>query len=160
VHDNSIGHNLDQALVSLPSEYVISGRGEARFVIGPRGAFVLLPTGTGDRDIADAAHHLQELTVSTRDALCRHLSWVPFLDGLLVAATAPPRHAGVTIAPVDLVRVVLTEGPEAIDLATLNAVRAAIRTGSLGPWKMGVAADDRIDLCDPIDSPSRLPSRR
>lgn len=141
---------MDAVLASLPPAYFVAGQDDARFVVGPGGAFVLLPTATTDADFQRAADRLHDLAMTTRDALCDHLTWVPFLDALLVITGDPPRATDVTVAPLDLVRVVLTEGPTMIQPLTLTAIREAVRTSKLDGWRVGLGnSDARIDLCDP-----------
>jgi hypothetical protein len=160
------GHPLpaavDRVLTGLPSNYVVAVHGEARFVAGTAAAFVLLPTPTRGPALAEAAHTVRQLAERTRGGLCDHLAWVPFLDTLLVSSNRFVRRSDVTVAPVDLLAVVLTEGPPVIDRASLGAIRSAVLRRRLGDWRMAperdphgqdrleVAADARIDLCDRI----------
>ena len=141
---------MDAVLASLPPAYFVAGQDDARFVVGPGGAFVLLPTATTPSELHRAADRLHELAMTTRDALCDHLTWVPFLDALLVITGEVPRSTEVTVAPLDLVRVVLTEGPTMIQPLTVTAIREAVRTSKLDGWRVGLGTGDaRIDLCDP-----------
>lgn len=147
---NPIRQDMDAVLASLPPAYFVAGQDDARFVVGPGGAFVLLPTDSAPADVTRAAERLHGLALTTRDALCDHLTWVPFLDALLVFTGDPPRSTEVTVAPLDLVRVVLTEGLAMIQPTTLTAIREAVRTAKLDGWRVGLGAGDaRIDLCDP-----------
>ena len=147
---NLIRQDMDAVLASLPAAYFVAGQGDARFVVGPGGAFVLLPTATAPAEFHRAADRLHDLAMSTRNALCDHLTWVPFLDALLVITGDPPRSTEVTVAPLDLVRDVLTEGPTMIHSLTLTAIREAVRTSKLDGWRVGLGESNaRIDLCDP-----------
>jgi hypothetical protein len=160
------GHPLpaavDRVLRTLPANYVVAADGEARFVAGPAAAFVLLPTPTRGPALAEAAAAVRQLAERTRSGLCDHVAWVPFLDTLLVSSNRFVRRADVTVAPVDLLAVVLTEGPPLIDRESLGAIRAAVLRRRLGDWRtitdrdgaredrLGAAPDARINLCDRI----------
>jgi hypothetical protein len=146
---------VDAVVQALPERYLVGGCDDARFVIGPTGAFVLLPGTSPVRALTRDADRLHRLTEVTRDALCDHLTWVPFLDALVVTAGDLVRSAEVTVAPLDLLNVVLTEGPEVIDRPTLVAVREALAAGHLDGWTPIaelIGADARIDLCDPAEA--------
>jgi hypothetical protein len=146
--DDPMPRRMDRVLASLPPLYVVAASGTARFVVGPSGAFVLLP---GSPDGVDhAAARLDLLVQSTRTALCDHLAWVPFLDALLVSDADVKQRAPVTIVALDLLHDVLTEGPRMIDDPTLGCIREAVRAERLDHWTVGSgAAAARIDLCDP-----------
>lgn len=143
-----IRDRLDDVLATLPSSYVVAGQNGARLVVGPHGAFVLLPAGG---DLQQAADRLAKLTSITREAMCEHLTLVPFLDALAVTSGATPRHAPVTVAPLDLLTDVLTHGPEVIDSSTLDTIRHAVRATALDGWSVGLTAvngDGEINLRD------------
>lgn len=147
-----LDHRIDEVLSSLPDAYVVAGQGSARLVVGPCGAFVLQPA---DTDLSAAAARLNRLTAITREAMCDHVTLVPFLDALAVTAGEAPRHAAITVAPLDLLADVLTHGPEVIDRPTLNALRDAVRAATLDGWRVGVGiTGDKIDLCDPAQPTS------
>jgi hypothetical protein len=156
LHDDPMQRRLDGVLSSLPPLYVVATGDDARFVAGPSGAFVLLPhleTNRNGAGISAAATRLDQLVQSTRTALCDHLSWIPFLDSLLVSEADIKGPTPVTIVALDLLHDVLTEGPAVIDGATLAAIRAAVRAERLDHWTVGSAdGAARIDLCDPAPS--------
>jgi hypothetical protein len=173
------GHPLpaavDRIVAELPPDFVVARDGDARFVAGPAGAFVLMPTPARGPVVDDAAARVHRLARRTRSDLGDHVAWVPFLDALLVSAGGLGRRPDITVAPVDLLAVVLTEGPRVIDGATLAAVRRVVAQRRLGPWRAavmavvptpapaprsGAAADGgRIDLCDTSDpSPATSPT--
>jgi hypothetical protein len=114
-----------------------------------------------------AARRVLDLAARTRAEVGEHVAWVPFLDSLLVSASRLVRRTDVTVAPVDLLGVVLTEGPPVIDGAILAALHRAVADGRLGHWRaVGdgrgaevVTGDGRIDLCETVDA-SRAASRR
>ena len=141
---------IDEVLSSLPQGYIVATQGDARLVLGPTGAFVLLPAGRITDDVAATAHRLAHLVLVTRNALCDHLTWVPFLDALLVTSADPPRDVDVTVVPHDLVRDVLIEGPTVITLGTLNSIREALRSTRIDGWQIGTGAPGaNINLRDP-----------
>jgi hypothetical protein len=173
------GHPLpaavDRVIADLPPDFVVAQDGEARFVAGPAGAFVLMPTPARGPAVDDAAARVHRLARRTRSELGDHVAWVPFLDALLVSTSGLVRRPDVTVAPIDLLAVVLTEGPRVIDRPTLAAVRRILAQRRLGPWRAALpdiepapatvslsetaAAGGRIDLCDTSDpSPATSPT--
>lgn len=143
-----LGDRIDAMLAGLPPAYVLAHQDAARLVVGPYGAFVIHPA---DGDVAAAADRLTELTSTTRNALFDHLTWVPFVDAIVVTRTTRPRNHQATVVPLDLLADVLTQGREVVDAGTLNAIRDAVRTARLDGWRVGDgSAGDRIDLCDPV----------
>jgi len=147
--DDPMPRRMDRVLSTLPPIFVVAASESARFIVGPSGAFVLLPTTTPG-GVSGAAARLDLLVQSTRSALCDHLSWVPFLDSLLVSEVDVKGRAPVTIVALDLLHDVLVEGPAMIDPATLTCIRNAVRAERLDHWTVGTAASAaRIDLCDP-----------
>jgi len=148
---DEIRSRMDAVLTSLPAVHVLAGQGDARLVVGPAGAFVLVPSTTARPDLLDAARRLEALAGTTREALCAHLAWIPFLDGLVVTADDPPRSLHLTSAALDLLPTVLTEGPKVIDAATIATIRDVIRRSALDGWQAGIRRrDGKIDLCDPV----------
>jgi hypothetical protein len=176
------GHPLpsavDELLTSLAPDIVVAADGDARLVVAPVGAFVLAPTPARGPALDAGARQVHELASGTRAALCRHLSWVPFLDALLVSSSPLVRRTDITVAPLDLLCDVLTEGPDVIDPTTVDDIRDAISAHRLGAWRPltepTVELDDdnagttrigrlsragRIDLCQDTKTPP-VASRR
>jgi hypothetical protein len=148
-HEIRIG--MDAVLTSLPAVHVLAGQDDARLVVGPVGAFVLVPSAAGRQELLAASHRLEALAGTTREALCAHLAWIPFLDGLIVTSDDPPRSLHITSAALDLLPTVLTEGPRVIDAATIATIRDVIRRSALDGWQAGIRrGDGKIDLCDPV----------
>lgn len=149
--DDEIRGAMDRVLTGLPPVHVLAGQQDARLVVGPAGAFVLAPAGSDRLELASAAQRLEAMALATRESLCAHLAWIPFLDAIIVTADDPPRSLTVTCAAVDLLHDVLTEGPKVIDAATIATIRDVIRGSALHGWQAGIAgAGGRIDLCDPV----------
>lgn len=148
--DNAMPKRMDEVLVSLPAPFVVAASEDARLVVGPSGAFVLLPHANRSIGFDGGAIRLDLLVQATRSALCDHLSWVPFLDALLVTEVDVAGPTPVAVVALDLLQVVLTEGPAVIDDATLRCIRDSVRRQHLDHWRVGSSAGAaRIDLCDP-----------
>ena len=144
---------MDRVLTGLPPVHVLAAHNDARLVVGPAGAFVLVPARAERLEQAGAAQRLEALALSTREALCAHLAWVPFLDAIIVSPDDPTRSLTVTCAAVDLLHDVLTEGPKVIDGPTISAIRDVIRRSALVGWQAGIGpGNGKIDLCDPVPS--------
>jgi hypothetical protein len=154
---NELRAALDEVLASLPPLHVLARWDDARLVVGPAGAFVLVTTAEAPAHLARSAERLEIMARSTRESLCAHLTWVPFVDTLVVTPTDPPRAPFIPCAALDLLESVLTEGPRVIDTPTLNVIRDAVRRSALNGWRVGFAPDAaKIDLCDPVQpSPTR-----
>jgi hypothetical protein len=137
---------IDEVLADLPSLCTVASAGEARLVFGPSGAFVLLD---GSDDPADSADRAGRLAASTRGALAEHVSWVPFIDAVIVTPRA--RNGGdATPVPLDLLREVLVEGPPVIEPMALDTFRELLAHGRLASWRAGLNGDaGKIDLCEP-----------
>jgi hypothetical protein len=148
-----LASTIDEVLRCLPAQHIVATHGDARFVAGPAGAFVLLAIPARRPGLDAVAGDLHSLALRTRDALCDHLTIVPFLEALLVGAAQQARAVEISVAPVDLLGVVLTEGPQVIDDHTLAAIRLAVQQGHLDGWTPVDVGDARIDLCDPTEEP-------
>jgi hypothetical protein len=146
---------IDGILSQLPSDWVVGGLGQARLVIGPSGAFVLVP-GDSDDDLAVLADRAQGLANRTRTALARHLSWVPFVDAAIITRGDRPTEAAAVVVPVDLLGELLIAGPPTIDGPTLTVLRGLLGKGSIDGWHAGIdEVDVSIDLCETPGRPSR-----
>jgi hypothetical protein len=146
--------SIDEALASLPGAFAVASHHDARLVVGPAGAFVLV--GVADEaTVVDAASTASALAADARSALADHLSLVPFVDILLVALPGCRSGHGAATVPLHLVHDTVCEGREVIDHRSLNAIRDLLRRGLLGDWRVGlVPPADRIDLCDPNPAPT------
>jgi len=138
---------VERVLTALAPGRVLAWADPARLVVGPSGAFVVLPHGP---DGPDAGARAAALAEATRSTLAEHLAWVPFIDA--VVATAGDGHCGpgATAVPLDLLPVVLVEGPPVIDAATLTRIAALVDAGLVPPWRTWTTGGGaKIDLCDP-----------
>ncbi|WP_334144722.1 hypothetical protein [Rhabdothermincola sp.] len=139
---------IDSVLAGLPPACVVASSGVARLVVGPPGAFVLLPSGADPSTTAERAGHL---AATTRAALAEHVSWVPFIDAVVIHDT-PLRNGSATSVPLDLLPETLVEGPVVIDPSTVAMIRHLLDEGQLPNWRTGVCSEDgKIDLCEPVD---------
>jgi hypothetical protein len=139
--------SVDRVLTSLPAPFAVASSGEARFVLGPPGAFVLLASGD---DVAQSADRATLLAATTRTALAEHLSWVPFIDAVVVTTANQRAAQSATAVPLDMLAELLTEGPIVIDASAIEAVTALIDEARLSTWQRGVGLPAAsIDLCEP-----------
>ena len=164
---NTVEH-IDGLLAELSPFYTIASQGSARLVAGPTGVFVLVLSGD---DVERATELAARLAPATRAALADHLSWVPFVDAVVVigqdgrraphdAATHSSTGASDAIAvPVDMLGEVLVEGRAVIELSALGVIEELLRDEALAPWRVAtdpVAA--KIDLCEPLRPHEASPS--
>lgn len=146
-------HNIDEALASLPGEFAVASNGEARLVAGPSGAFVMVGFD-GLNSPTDSSFLASQLAADTRAALADHLSWVPFIDTLLVSLHPDQGRSFSCAVPLDMVQSTVCEGRTVVDERALGVIRDLLRRGMLGGWLVGlVPTGDRIDLCDPSPAP-------
>jgi hypothetical protein len=143
---------LDGLLDDLPEGWAVGHRQAARLVVGPSGAFVLVP---GDGDLSIAAEQAHGLAQRTRSAMARHLSWVPFVDAAVVTSGDEHAEVAAILVPLDLLAELLVQGPPVIDRPAIALMSNLLAAGSLDGWQVGtVSIDVKIDLCDPPLQPS------
>lgn len=142
---------IDLVLGGLPSSHIVGSAAASRLVLGPSGAFVLLPDAGEDFARDAAANHL---AIATRENLAEHLRWVPFIDALLITAEDRAPQARATVVTLDLLPSVLLDGPLVIDAQACRTVGSLLHSGGLSGWSAGLpTGDGSIDLCD---QPARL----
>jgi hypothetical protein len=150
-------HSLDGLLDHLPEGWAVGHRQSARLVVGPTGAFVLVP---GEGDLSIAAEQAHGLAQRTRSAMARHLSWVPFVDAAVVTSNDEHAEVAAILVPLDLLGELLVQGPPVIDRPAITLMTSLLVAGSLDGWEVGTAsADVKIDLCDPPLQPSTTAPR-
>ncbi len=140
---------IDHILAELPSSWVVGWLDDGRLVIGPAGAFVLMP---GQLDLAGTADRAQDLAVRTRTVLAHHISWIPFIDAAVVTMANRPAVSTTSaiVVPVDLLGELLVGGPPVIDDPALAVLADLLAQGQLDQWRSGLAPTDvKIDLCEP-----------
>lgn len=146
---------VDRVLAGLTADAVVAVAGEARLVASDAGAFVLLPA---DAEPTRAGEQVARLAEATRHALAEHLSWVPFVDAVVVVRPGEDAGGSVTAVPVDLLATVLVEGPRQIADPTLARIAVLVAEGRLGAWRAATASDGgRIDPCPPVDPTPAVP---
>jgi hypothetical protein len=148
--DHPLRDGVDRALAALPGDFCLAGAGTARLVVGPPGAFVLEACTPVRLDVSAA--RVAGLAVATRAILADHVSWVPFVDGLVVLDGGRATHPAVTVVPSDLLLDTLVQGPEVIDGTVLRTARGLLRENGLGVWRLAVG--ERIDLVEPAPQSS------
>jgi hypothetical protein len=146
-----VSREIDEALASLPGQFAVASLDEARLVAGPAGAFVLTSFPGAEPTPEAAGASINRMAADIRAALADHLSWVPFVDTLVVTVGKPPSTTGsVAVVPVDLLRDTVVEGRAVVDERALGVIRDLLRRGQLGGWRVGlVPVGERIDLCEP-----------
>lgn len=139
---------LDGVLAALPPGVAVGRRNNARLIVAPSGAFVLV---ADEPDLTVAAELAHSLASRTRSALARHLSWVPFIDAAVVSAHGAHADLPAIVVAPDLVAELLVTGPPLIDGPAIALVRALLADGTLDGWKEESGPNAvKIDLCDPI----------
>ncbi len=136
---------IDLVLGNLPTTHIVGSAAASRLVVGPNGAFVLLPDAVEELARDAAANHL---AVATRETLAEHLRWVPFVDALLVTAEDREPQAQATVVTLDLLSFVLLDGPLVIDPDACRTVGSLLHAGTFAGWAAGLpVGDGSIDLC-------------
>lgn len=138
-----------RVLAALPAGRIVAGTGSGWLVMGPSGAFVVLPDPSGTSGAAAAGRRAAVLAETTRAALAEHLSWVPFVDAVVATERDGSCGPEATAVPVDLLPEVLVAGPAVIDGPTLARVGELVAGGLLPPWRPVGGEGAKIDLCAP-----------
>lgn len=110
---------LVQRVTRLPDEYMVRRVRDHWAIVGPSGLFVV---GRADGDMTESAHRTAALAHSVRSLLSEEVSWVPFVDALLVAES---EHNGLecTVVELDSLELTLTSGGEQIDPIGLHQIK-------------------------------------
>jgi hypothetical protein len=146
-----LSREIDGALASLPGDFAVGSLDQARLVAGPAGAFVIIGYPGADPSPEAAVATINRLAADMRAALADQLSWVPFVDTLLVTSTDLEHvGGGAAVVPIDLLHDTVYEGRAVVDERALAVIRDLLRRGQLGGWRVGlVPVGERIDLCEP-----------
>jgi len=141
---------VDAILDALPVEFCVACHGSLRLAIGPSGMFVLsTPPAHGPAE--PRAVEVIRVAADTRSALADHLSWVPFVDALLVTERGRQQPVGspsLASVPIDLLRVTLVEGRTVVTAKLLSSVRQLLRDDQFQPWAFCLPGSTTIDLSD------------
>lgn len=119
---------VSRQVTELPPEFEVRRLGEHWSIVGPTGIFVV---GRATRDVARSAERTSAIAHELRGRLSQVISWVPFVDALLIA---DQEHADLacTVIELDMLVFALTWGGTTIDpigLAQLqHHLPAAIRS--------------------------------
>lgn len=118
-HDESVA----DVLSDITSAHLVFDIDHAWFVVGPSGLFVICED---DGDLVAATQRAGDRARSLRDRLANELSWVPFVDALVVTRQhdvdddTPTPELECPVIRLDLLRNTLTEGPRSVDDDTLG----------------------------------------
>lgn len=142
-------NHIDDVLGALPASTLIATSESARLVMARTGIFVIMPATIDVVACADRAHWL---ATETRDILATHLSWIPFVDAVVVCAGTPDANSqAATVVPLDLLSDLLCEGVKVIDPALLRKIRALLDGENLTRWSVEQQPEAAtIDLCTPM----------
>lgn len=134
-HSRPTSARLDEMLSGLSPDIVVAHRGSThreslRLVASAGGVFVLDP----DTIEIDADDTTGRVADRTREQLAQHLSWVPFVDWMVVVDEWSERGA----VPLDMVAATLLEG-HALPPAVIASIGDLLAAGSLAPeWISGL----------------------
>ncbi|MFQ5557969.1 MAG: hypothetical protein ACE5GB_10750 [Acidimicrobiales bacterium] len=118
---------LDRTLAALTGAALVGHRGSRRLVVSRAGVFVLDPALDG---IPIALASAARLAADTRDLLTEHLTWVPFVDWLVVSDDGEGFEG--PVVPHDLVASTVLQG-HAVDPGTVRRISALLESGALAP---------------------------
>lgn len=127
-HPRTSTRDLIRHVTELPEAFMVRRIRDHWAVVGPTGVFVV---GRGDVDgidIGEAARQTATLAHQLRDRLSKSIHWVPFVDALLLvenqtSGTTADESLECTVVAADLLRSVLTSGPESIGLLKLHEIK-------------------------------------
>jgi hypothetical protein len=114
-----------EIVAGLPDGFQAVRFGGGEVVVGPTGVFAL--TAAADAtEVEVAAHRVVRAATELRELLAQRLSWVPFVDALVVtdAATRSPLAA---VVPHRLLDDVITGGRHQLAPAQVDGILAAVR---------------------------------
>lgn len=141
-HDQT---TLDQVLAAFAPTHTTAAYQDLRLVEGGSGLIVL---GEPGPDPIASAARLAEVARRTRAALAEHVSWVPFVDAVLVDWDDHPDAGVPTVAP-DLLASMLAERPS-LDVIAHQRLRTAVE--GLEPGWAVLRHPDLADI-EPLAEP-------
>ncbi len=95
---------VSRQVTELPPEFEVRRLGEHWAIVGPTGLFLV---GRATRDVARGAERTTMLAHELRGQLSQRISWVPFVDPLLIADREHPDLA-CTVIELDMLLFALT----------------------------------------------------
>lgn len=126
---------LDAAL-SRAADVEFAHAGQFRLMIATGGVFVLRPLEPGEAAMP-ASEEARRLATTTRDAIARHMAWVPFVDWFVVS---DEYRTDCSVLPSSLVAPTAL-GRNSLDRETVGHLGALITDGRLAPlWHRGIPA--------------------
>jgi hypothetical protein len=114
-HPNA--REVSRHVTELPAEFEVQRLGEHWLVAGPTGIFAV---GRAERDVQRDAERTSLLAHEVRSGLSETISWVPFVDALLVVRHdlldgVDAAELACTVVGADMLPVALTSGVVTID---------------------------------------------
>ena len=110
-HEPVVDH-LDDLLGDLPGPFRVVRAGDARVVIGPTGAFVLVE---GGGNVPAAGALVANVAENCRAVFAVRLIWAPFVDAFVVAERSVDHPASASVVPSRMVCETLTHGPRLLE---------------------------------------------
>lgn len=102
---------VSRQVTELPPEFEVRRLGEHWAIVGPTGVFVV---GRASRDVSRSADRTAAVAQELRAALSNDVSWVPFVDAIVVA---DQERSGLacSVVELDMLLYALTWGGNTID---------------------------------------------
>lgn len=150
-HSRSTATRLDEMLSALSADIVVGRRGSThrenlRLVASAGGVFVLDPDPI-DIDADDTTGRVAD---RTREQLAEHLSWVPFVDWMVVVDEWTDQGA----VPLDMVSATLLQG-HALPRDVIASISGLLVRGSLAPeWEHGLPGTTDLRTPAPETAPT------
>lgn len=150
-HSRPTSTRLDEMLSDLSAGIVVAHRGSTqraglRLVASAGGVFVLDP----DTIEVDAADTTGRIADRTRGQLAEHLSWVPFVDWMVVVDEWSDQGA----VPLDMVAATLLQG-HALPPDVIASIGGLLARGSLAPeWIDGLPDTTDLRSVEPETTPT------
>ena len=121
IRPHAYARDVTRHVTQLPPEFEVQRLEDHWLVAGPTGIFVV---GRSDADPAGDAERTSTLAHHVRSALSNLMSWVPFVDALLVVphvqlGDPSPSALACTAVEAAMLPVVLTSGAEVVGPAHL-----------------------------------------
>jgi hypothetical protein len=110
---------VSRQVTELPPEFEVRRVGDHWAIVGPTGIFVV---GRATRDVARSCERTSAVAHALRSALSNDVSWVPFVDALVVADQERPGLA-CTVIELDMLLFALTWGGTTIDPVGLAQIQ-------------------------------------
>lgn len=114
----SLSDETRDELVRLGTAHITFQIEDGWFVVGPTGLFVV---SAADGELRSEAQRVSERAQELRASLAQELSFVPFVDAVLISDEQPtPTSLPCITLGADRLRATIAEGPRTVDDATLG----------------------------------------